>query len=268
MKAYRISEHVAGPLPLPSLHRGTYTDAEPYRLQAAGKMPMPQQNLDRARGLRAITLSGGRGPALFKADGATISFVIGGRLTLHLEGGDVMLAPGDLALVEQGAGPRWSAMPGTCLVQVTVDPGWPGGDAAMQDEGSAMPRDGEAPLVMRVFEAADHRSYLAPFPELFSAPEDVWTEGRPTSGLRFLRFPDGSFIDWHPEVVNNLAIFLSGEMEIEARGENPVARFRAGDVLLAEDRKGEGHIDRMHGDIHLALIVMEDENLWPMGDGQ
>ena len=165
MKAYRISEHVAGPLPLPSLHRGTYTDAEPYRLQAAGKLPMPQQNLDRARNLRAITLSGAQGPALFEADGPAISFVIGGRLTLHLAGGDVTLVPGDLALVEQGAGLRWSAVPGTCLVQITVDPGWPGGDASMQDEGSAMPREGEAPLVMRVFEAADHRSYLAPFPE-------------------------------------------------------------------------------------------------------
>jgi len=26
-------------------------------------------------------------------------------------------------------------------------------------------------------------------------------------------------IDWHPEVVNNLAIFLSGELELEASGE-------------------------------------------------
>ena len=268
MKAYRIGQdQKAAPLALPSLHRGVHTDAEPYRLQAAGQLPMPVQNLDTAEDLRTITLSGKHEPPLFKADAATLSIVCGGVLTLHCADGDLAIGPGDLVLVEQGAAPQWLAAAATSLIQVTVDPQWPAGDAVLQDEGSVMPRDTETPVVKRVFEAADHRSYLAPFPELFDAPVDVWTRGRSTRGFRLLRFPDGAFIDWHPEVVNNLAVFLSGEMEIEARGPVPTARFRAGDILLAEDRTGEGHIDRMRGDIHLALVVLDDEVLWPRTTG-
>jgi len=264
MKAYRIGQNrKAVPLPLSSLHRGVDTDAEPYRLQAAGQLPMPVQNLDTAEDLRTITLSGEREPALFKDTAPTLSIVCGGALTLHCVNGDRMIGPGDLVLVEPGAAPRWTASAATTVIQVTVDRQWPASDAVLQDEGSLTPRDTDSPVFMRVFEAEDHCSYFASFPELFDAPADVWTQGRSTRGLRLLRFPDGAFIDWHPEVVNNLAVFLSGEMEIEARGPVPLARFRAGDILLAEDRKGEGHIDRMRGDIHLALVVLDDEMLWP-----
>ena len=273
MKAYRVTTHGDAcrieALPLPSLHRGQQTDAEPYRLQAAGKLPMPQQNLDAGQRLRAIRLSGHHATELFGEPAATLSFVIAGDLTVR--GQDmVRLVPGDVLLAEAGARPQWSASTGTALVRLDIAADWPGADAAMQDEGALMPRNGAEPKIKRIYEGADHRSYLADFPKLFSANDDVWSEPHPVLGFRFLRFPDGAFIDWHPEVVNNFAIFLSGEMEIEARGKTPIERFRAGDILLAEDRKGEGHIDRMHGAIPLALIVMDDAALWPFeaGEGQ
>lgn len=103
----------------------------------------------------------------------------------------------------------------------------------------------------------------------FPGQLDSWSAVTSILGFRFLRFPGQAFIDWHPEVVNNLAIFLSGDMEIEIGGGAsdgapvPIDHFLAGDVLLAADRTGEGHIDRMHGNIHLALIVIEDQHLWP-----
>jgi hypothetical protein len=74
---------------------------------------------------------------------------------------------------------------------------------------------------------------------------------------------EDGFIDWHPEVVNNLAIFLSGELELESGGGGgAIEVFHAGDVCLAQDRTGEGHIDRTRGVTHVALIVVETENLW------
>ncbi|MEZ5748996.1 MAG: hypothetical protein R3D83_03645 [Caenibius sp.] len=271
MKAYRLKNDGGAcrieALPLPSLHRGQHTDAEPYRLQAAGKLPMPEQNLDQASGLRAIRLSGSGDVELFNGAAPGLFFVIAGELALRTSREDV-LEPGDVLLAECGARPGWSTIPGTILVRLDVEAQWPGTDAVLQDEGTPTPRDQAAPKIMRIYEGADHRSYLAGFPEFLPVPDDVWSDPRPVLGFRFLRFPDGAFIDWHPEVVNNFAIFLSGEMEIEARGSNPIEYFRTGDILLAEDRKGEGHIDRMHGDIHLALIVMDNQALWAFDKGE
>ena len=228
---------------------------------------MPVQNLDWADGLRTIRLSGRGAIELFGDSVATLSFVIAGELALEADGSHTLL-PGDIVLADVGVRPGWSAAAGTILVRFDIEAGWPGADAVVQDEGTLMPREGASPRIMRIYEGADHRSYLASFPELVPTSDDRWSEPRPVLGFRFLRFPDGAFIDWHPEVVNNFAIFLSGEMEIEARGRNPIERFRAGDILLAEDRKGEGHIDRMHGAIHLALIVMDTEALWPFETGE
>ena len=263
MKAYRISsDGDITPLPLPTLRRGTYTDPVPYRLQAAGELPLPVQKLDSAQDLRTITLSGSTRPALFKKD-PTLNIVCTGSITVKGRPNQISAEAGDLLLVEGGAEPDWSALPQTRLIQFTINASWPGTEAIPQDDGSIMPRESQGPAFMRVFEAEDGRSYFAPFPDLFGASTDTWTQGRPAVGFRLLRFPDGAFIDWHPEVVNNLAVFLSGEMEIEARGPEPIARFRAGDVLLAEDRKGEGHIDRVRGDLHLLLLVLDDAVLWP-----
>jgi uncharacterized cupin superfamily protein len=46
---------------------------------------------------------------------------------------------------------------------------------------------------------------------------------------------------------------LSGEMEVEI-GDGSKRRFKAGDVLLAEDTTGQGHITRRFGDYKIAVI--------------
>jgi len=50
-------------------------------------------------------------------------------------------------------------------------------------------------------------------------------------------------MDWHPCVTNQLAIALAGEMEMEVGGGGgAIEVFHAGDICLAEDRTGEGHM--------------------------
>lgn len=277
MKAVEITAGEDGaarlaPLPFPSLHRdGGWIDPLPYRLQASGELPMPVQNLSRSSGLRTIRLSDGAHPGLFGGSGDTLNFVIAGTLQISDSGAAETLEPGDLLLVRSAAAGFAMQAAGNCrLVQLGVGADWPGPDAVPQDSGTIAPRVNTEPNLRRMDKQADERTWFSGFANLFPEPADSWSAVTSILGFRFLRFPDQAFIDWHPEVVNNLAIFLSGEMEIEigggARdgGPAPIDHFLAGDVLLAADRTGEGHIDRMHGNIHLALIVLEDDHLWPI----
>ena len=81
-------------------------------------------------------------------------------------------------------------------------------------------------------------------------------------GFRFLSWENGE-LDWHPGVINQLGIFLSGETEVEVGGGGGDTQFfRAGDVCLCEDRTGEGHVDRVRGLAHVILLVVANEHLW------
>jgi hypothetical protein len=261
-------------LPFPSLHRdGGWIDPIPYRLQASGELPMPKQNLSLSSGLRTICLSDGGHSGLFVGNSRTLNFIISGTLRLSDSDGDEKtLEPGDFLLACGTAAANFLAeAAGTCrLIQLGVDAEWPGPDAQPQDSGAIVPRARIEPNLRRMDKQADNRTWFSALNNLFPDQADAWSPVTPILGFRFLRFPDQAFIDWHPEVVNNLAIFLSGDMEIEIGGNAndggpvPIDHFLAGDVLLAADRTGEGHIDRMHGVIHLALIVIEDHHLWPM----
>jgi hypothetical protein len=77
-------------------------------------------------------------------------------------------------------------------------------------------------------------------------------------GIIFSSAPAGHVIDWHNAPRRQFIITLSGEAEVEL-GDGSVYRFGPGDVNLAEDLTGKGHITRVVGDkprltavVHLA----------------
>lgn len=58
------------------------------------------------------------------------------------------------------------------------------------------------------------------------------------------RVTGGDFdLDWHNAPQRQFVIILDGESEIEI-GDGTKRRFVGGDILLAEDTKGRGHITR------------------------
>ena len=69
----------------------------------------------------------------------------------------------------------------------------------------------------------------------------------------FRSFPQGS-LDRHTAPQRQLVIILSGEGEIET-GDGNTRRFRQGDVFLADDTTGEGHIARILTDVMTILVV-------------
>jgi hypothetical protein len=270
VKAFRIkAQENSGltiePLPLPSVYRKGEAPAEYFRQQARGEIPMAEQNLSPSRFMRSIVLDDGRVERLASEPGALLTFVISGILAFDAGPTQAFqLEPGDLFLADGNTASRLTvAADDTCrLIQIGVREDWPGPDAQLQAPGTLNPRIALEPNLKRVIKDVDDRAYLSEFPELFSAPANHWSEPRPLTGFRFMCWEDG-LLDWHPEVINSLAIFLSGELEIETEGRGGgIEVFRAGDICLAEDRAGGGHIDRTRGATHVGLLVLETEDHW------
>ena len=261
-KGYRAS-----PLALRMPRASGVVDPEPFRAQARGDAPVMQGAMAPCAGIRTFHLPEGHAAPLFDLPGPLLHFVVSGAIEIDtIDAGSVRLSPGDLFLMDAD-GPRDGAARtiGDCrLVQMRVGTDWPGEKARPAAfSGSERPA-GASPNLKRMYKGADDRSRFRDFTALFGADE-AQGKLRPVAGLRFLVMAADTFITWHPEVVNNLVLVLSGGLELEVGGDGgAVEVFWPGDVCLAEDRTGEGHIDRMRGEVLVAIVVMEDADLWPM----
>ena len=63
----------------------------------------------------------------------------------------------------------------------------------------------------------------------------------PATGIAFRSAPPGYVLHWHCAPRRQYSITLSGQAEIEV-GDGTVVRVGPGDVLLAEDLTGRGHV--------------------------
>jgi quercetin dioxygenase-like cupin family protein len=107
--------------------------------------------------------------------------------------------------------------------------------------------------VWRVYSGKDGKSHIAELPldmKPFHDTEGAHGEGSPVqaaSGIAFRVAPAGYVLDWHCAPRRQYSISLSGVAEIEV-GDGTVARVGPGDVVLAEDLTGQGHVTRVIGD--------------------
>jgi len=93
--------------------------------------------------------------------------------------------------------------------------------------------------VTRIYTGADGHSYF----------EEIEVEiGKLQSGegIIFREEPSTYFKDWHPAPRRQYVITLSGQVEIEI-GDGNKRRFGPGDIMLADDTTGRGHISRVVG---------------------
>jgi mannose-6-phosphate isomerase-like protein (cupin superfamily) len=108
------------------------------------------------------------------------------------------------------------------------------------------------PKLWRVYSGADGQSHIALVP--WAMQPFVDTEGahgqttpiQPATGIAFRISPPGYVLGWHCAPRRQYSIALSGSAEIEV-GDGTVARVDPGDVVLAEDLTGQGHITRVVG---------------------
>jgi hypothetical protein len=267
VKAVRVTADVNGtyhsaPLAVPTVQRKGEVSPDGYR---SGSIPRANFNPNPADSLRAIVLSDGKFTGLASRPGALLTFVISGDLTLsvdsshlcHLEPGDILFTDGRSSSVPTEARNQCR------LLQIGVPTDWPGAGAEVQQPGTLIPRPpGRVPKLKRIYKGKDDKAYFTEFSELFPKVSDEWGAPHAITGFRLLCWENGS-MDSHPCVTNQLAIALAGEMEMEVGGGGgAVEVFHAGDICLAEDRTGEGHIGRFRGVVHVVIMVVETENLW------
>ena len=109
------------------------------------------------------------------------------------------------------------------------------------------------PTIVRVYTGDDGRSHLEEMSlslQPFVDTEGAYGEGTPfqhTTGISFRFAPPGYVLNWHCAPRRQYTITLSGEAEIEV-GDGTIKRVGPGDVILAEDLTGQGHITRVVGD--------------------
>jgi quercetin dioxygenase-like cupin family protein len=123
------------------------------------------------------------------------------------------------------------------------------------------------PKIIRVYTGDDGRSHLEEVPlglRPFVDTEGAYGEGTPlqnATGITFRLSPPGYLLNWHCAPRRQYTITLSGEAEIEV-GDGTVKRIGPGDVILAEDLTGQGHITRGVGDQPRLSVVV------PLADEQ
>jgi quercetin dioxygenase-like cupin family protein len=108
------------------------------------------------------------------------------------------------------------------------------------------------PTILRIYSGADGQSHVEELPlamQPFVDTEGAHGEGTPlqhVQGITFRVSPPGYVLSWHCAPRRQYTITLAGEAEIEV-GDGTVKRVGPGDVLLAEDLTGQGHITRVVG---------------------
>ena len=115
--------------------------------------------------------------------------------------------------------------------------------------------------IVRVYSGDDGRSHLEEVTlalQPFVDTEGAYGEGtalQEATGIAFRVAPPGYILNWHCAPRRQYSITLSGEAEIEV-GDGTVKRIGAGDVVLAEDLTGQGHITRVVGNRPRLSVVV------------
>jgi hypothetical protein len=257
-------ESAAKPLPLPYRHLDRPLDPNIFKRQAIGE-DVGRPRIAKSLGLCAMHIRTNHRGSWEPAAARCLGFILSGQVSFETGDEAVCTLGSSDVFFEDDCLSRGHRVKyeGDCrILKLLVDPSW-------EPRGTALPAldnvsDGGAQTVniKRMYRAADNKAYFRSFDELF--PDDSGTFGPPRAvlGFHFVSFPDGAFIDWHPEGSNNLVLVSAGELELEVSGDGSKEVFGPGSAVLAEDRVGEGHIDRMRGLTRLAMIVFEDQHLW------
>jgi quercetin dioxygenase-like cupin family protein len=110
---------------------------------------------------------------------------------------------------------------------------------------------------VRIFTDIDGKTKFEEFsiPFVFEEGLLVGTFKGKTNWVEFRQQPPGFIQDWHTAPRRQYVITLTGEAELEA-GSGEKRTFGPGDVLLADDLTGGGHVTKVISDVvRLSIAV-------------
>ena len=121
------------------------------------------------------------------------------------------------------------------------------------------------PTILRIYSGADGQSHIAELPlemRPFVDTEGAHGEATPLQSVKGVTFrvsPPGYVLSWHCAPRRQYTVTLAGAAEIEV-GDGTIKHVGPGDVLLAEDLTGQGHITRGVGQQpRFYLVIPLDE---------
>jgi quercetin dioxygenase-like cupin family protein len=102
--------------------------------------------------------------------------------------------------------------------------------------------------IVRLYTGADNESHFEDI-DVEMTPQGVdYVSGlQPTHGIQFRSAMPSHRSGYHTVPRRQYVITLAGQVEIQT-GDGTVRRFGPGDVMLAEDTTGRGHMTRVVGD--------------------
>jgi quercetin dioxygenase-like cupin family protein len=174
----------------------------------------------------------------------------------------VALTSGDTILIEKGLQPKdVFSFSDDCSILSLHVPDWVP-EAALAAQTEAPPASAPRKANFKwLYSGADTQSYFSEFNECFDETRGWGAKTRPVYSTIIVEMADGFFMDWHAEGANNIVLVLCGELELEtAGGGGDIQRFGPGDICVAVDRTGQGHIDRAHGRTVLANVVIPSKS--------
>ena len=109
--------------------------------------------------------------------------------------------------------------------------------------------------VTRIFTGDDGQSHF----EELDVPLHGATYGElsdlvPTAGVMFRSTPPDGLLGFHTAPRRQFVVTLLGAVEVEC-GDGTIRRFADGDIMLADDTTGQGHISREVGGIRKSLFL-------------
>ena len=111
-------------------------------------------------------------------------------------------------------------------------------------------------LITRLYTGPDGQTHAEEIEAKFTVggPNDVF-KLMAIDGAELHRVPPGEVREWHPAPRRRYAITLAGEEEIEVAGGKKI-HFGPGDIQLAEDTTGKGHLSRIIGNVDYVAVFL------------
>lgn len=185
-------------------------------------------------------------------------FIVSGSVELTTAYMAVVLNPGDVVFVDD-LGSSTGVLTyneDTRIVDLEVSDQWAPG-------GVVPPAIEEPDVVSKIVEiyVADERANFRDADGLFNRQE-AGKSPESVLGASFLAFSPDLLSDWHTETEISIVVVLSGGFELEVGGVGGEEVLRAGDVCLVDDRSGQGHITRTHGETRIVAIKIPSDHRW------
>ncbi|MFH1087461.1 MAG: hypothetical protein V1737_02590 [Chloroflexota bacterium] len=111
--------------------------------------------------------------------------------------------------------------------------------------------------VTRIFTGPDGQSHFEDMdlPMSKENPTRGRTEATTATSVYFLEFSPGYERSWHHAPQRQMVVTLQGEGEVQI-GDGTRRRFGPGDIMLAEDKTGQGHFSHVVSKVPRKMMVV------------